>query len=83
MALQASNDRAQAGRPGKLPVQQGNELALRRQTPHALVRVMRRYEPIELGPRNPLQEIVENAILVPHGVAPLSCPVTSPTSEHD
>src|SRR5512132_2520557 len=41
----------------------------------ALVRVTRRYEPIELGPRNPLQEIVENAILVPHGVAPLSCPV--------
>jgi hypothetical protein len=41
-----------------------------------------RHKPIEIAPRNPLQKIVENAILVPHGVAPLSCPGDAPTSEH-
>ncbi|MGK9237407.1 hypothetical protein KXS07_37365, partial [Inquilinus limosus] len=33
-------------------------------------------QPFKLAPRNPLQQIVEHAIVMPHGVAPVRVQVT-------
>jgi hypothetical protein len=74
VALQAGHDLAQAGRARQLPVQQRDELALRRQPPHPTVRAMLGHQSVELAPRHLLQNFVENAILVPHGVVSFSCP---------
>ena len=67
MAFQAANDLPQTGCPGKLAVKQRDELALGRQTTDAVIRLVIRDQTIKLAPRNPLQQIVENAIVVPHG----------------
>ena len=69
MAFQAPNDFPQTGCPGKLAVKQRDELALGRQTTVAVIRLVIRDQTIEFAPRNPLQQIVENAIVVPQGVA--------------
>jgi len=70
MVLQAANDFPQAGRTRKLAVQQRDELALGRQAANPVVRTVLLGQAIEFAPRNPLQQIGENAIVVPHGVAP-------------
>jgi hypothetical protein len=82
MALQATGDLPKALRARKLAVEQGDQQVFGRQLPHPMVGTMPRHKTIELVPRNPLQKIMKNAILVPHGVAPLSCPGDAPTSEH-
>ena len=56
-------------RPRQLTVHQSHELALGRQSPHPAIRPMRRHQPLKCRPRNTLQQIMENAILMPHGVA--------------
>jgi hypothetical protein len=70
LALQPGHDLPQAYRPGQLAIQQRDELALRRQTPHTTIRLMHFDQPVEFTPWNPLQQIVEHAIVMPHGVAP-------------
>ena len=67
MALQAADDFPQAGGPGKLAIQQRDELALGWQTPDTVIRPMGGGQPLEFIPRNPLQQVVENAIVVSHG----------------
>jgi hypothetical protein len=41
-----------------------------------------RHEPIKRRPRNVLQETVQNAILMPHGVDPFSCPEYRPDARN-
>ena len=72
VALQAAHHLPQAGRPRQLSVQQRNELVLGRKAANVLVRPVLGNQSIKLAPRNLLQQVVENAILVPHGVDPFS-----------
>jgi len=67
MALKAANDLPQTARPRKLPIQQRDELALGRQAPDPVIGPMLPGQSIKFDPRNPLQQVVENAILMPHG----------------
>jgi hypothetical protein len=83
MAFQPADDFPQTGYPRKLPVEQGDELALGRKSPHVLVRLVFADQAIKHVPRNLLQDIVENAILVPHGVAPISRPKRRQTLEYE
>src|SRR5260221_464648 len=74
MTAEADHDLAQARCPRKLPVQQCHELALRPQPANPAIRTVRLDKPVERTPGNMLQNRVKNAILVPHGVVPCSCP---------
>jgi len=76
MALQLRHDLAQAHRPRQLAVKQRHELALRRKPAHRKISFVLLHKRIEHAPRNMLQNPVENAILMPHGVDPFSCPDT-------
>jgi hypothetical protein len=69
MALQAAHDLSKAGGPRELAIQQGKELALGRKAADPVIRFVLTGETVKLGPRNPLHQVVENAILVSHGVA--------------
>ena len=71
-------DLAQALRARQLPVQKRDELIPRRQPAHSRVGPVRVHQPIERLPRQMLQDRVEYAILMPHGVDPLPCPETLP-----
>lgn len=80
MALHPGRDLPQARSAGKLAKQQRNQLILRAQAADPIIRTVPLDQAIEYIPRNPLQYIVQNAILMPHGVDPLSCPRTSPNA---
>jgi hypothetical protein len=58
-------------------------LILRRQPPHLEVRFVLDHQSIKHIPRNMLQNPMKNAILMPHGVAPLSCPKRRQTLEYE
>src|SRR5262245_19867869 len=80
MALQATSNVTQADGAGQLSVDKRHKLALGRQPPHMLVGLMAIHKPVEGRPGNALQKIVEDAILVPHGVVSCSCPRSSPNA---
>src|SRR5207249_10906568 len=71
IALQPALDLAQAGRPFQPSIQQRDELALGGQLPHPAIGPMRRHEPIKYIPRHLLQNLVKDAIVMLHGIAPL------------
>ena len=71
---QARLDLAQADRAGQLAKQQRQKLALRVQPPNPPVGSMLFHQTVEDGPRNVLLKAVEYAIVVPHDIAPCSCP---------
>src|SRR5664279_1608087 len=74
MARQPGNRLAQAASAGKLAVQQGRELALRRQPAHTGIGSMFIHKRVEPMPWNVLQKTVEYAIVVRHGFASLRVP---------
>ena len=74
VALQAANNLAQAHRPGKLPIEQRDELVLGGQMAHMFVRTVILNMLIKYVPRNALQQIMKYAIVMPHSVAPLPYP---------
>jgi hypothetical protein len=61
-------DLAQARRSRKLRIQQRHQLALRRQPPYPRIGAVSLNQPVELGPWNPLLQVMKHAILMPHGV---------------
>src|SRR5207245_10440266 len=78
-ALHPADNLAPARRAGQLAVQQGQELALRRQPTDPDIRPVRRHQPLEILPRHVLQQLMKYAILVQHGID-LSCPDRRQTS---
>jgi hypothetical protein len=63
-----------------LAVQQRDQLVTGLELAHEVIAPMLVHKSIELAPWNEFEQIVENAILVPHGVDPLSCPDDSKPS---
>jgi hypothetical protein len=57
-----------------LTEQQRNELLPGLELAHQLIRPVLIHKPIEDRPRKKFQDVVEDAILVAHGVAPFSSP---------
>src|SRR5271165_7105587 len=78
MAGEAGFDLAQALRARQLPVQKGDEPVSGRQPAHPRIGPVRIHQPIEHMPWHVLQDSVEYAILMPHGVDLLPCPDTLP-----
>ena len=74
VALQPADDLAQARGPGKLAVQQGDELVFGGQSTDVFVRPMLIDQALERIPGKTLQHIVEYSIVMPHGVDPHPCP---------
>ena len=74
VAVQTAHDLPQAPRPGKLAVKQRYQLVPTAQPPHPTVRSVRRHQTVERCPGNTLQQVVENAIVVAHGIEPPPCP---------
>ena len=74
VAVQTADDLPQAPRPGKLAVKQRYQLVPAAQPPHPTVRSVRRHQTLERCPGNTLQQVVENAIVVAHGIEPPPCP---------
>src|SRR5918995_3774621 len=74
MALKPRHGLAQACSARKLAIEQRHELALGRQLAHPMVRPIGLDQAIERAPRYMLQQAMEYAIVMPHGVDPLSCP---------
>lgn len=80
VAPQSRLDLAQAHRSRKLREQQRQELALAGQAAHTPVALVLIHKPVEDRPRNMLQNLMENAIVVPHDIDLLSCPKRRETS---
>ncbi|KZM48160.1 hypothetical protein OA90_21585, partial [Labrenzia sp. OB1] len=68
----------EALRACKLAEQKGQKLGLRRQTADAVVRFMLIHKAIELAPRNMLQHLMKNAIVMAHDIDPLFVSQTRP-----
>ena len=79
VAVQTADNLPQAPRTRKLAVKQRDQLVPAAQTTHMLVRSVRRHKTVEHRPGKPLQQSVENAIVVAHGIEPPSCPKRSQT----
>lgn len=73
LADQPRLDVAQARRARQLPEQQRQELALGGEPAHPMIGFVGVHKPIEDPPRNMLQKIMKNAIVVPHDIDPRSC----------
>ena len=73
-------DLAQRTGAGQLAVQQRNQLVTGRELAHQVIAAVLVHKPIEHPPRNEFEWLAENAILMPHGVDPLSCPDVSKPS---
>jgi hypothetical protein len=69
VALQSRFDLAQTVRARYLRIDQRNQLPLRAQPAHMLVGPVRVHKLLETMPRHMLQQSVQYAILMPHGVA--------------
>ena len=66
--------------PGKLTIDHGQKLALAGQTPRSRIRPMHPRQPLKIIPRHMLQQLIKNAIAVPHGIDPRSRPDRPQTS---
>src|ERR1043165_864320 len=73
MARQAGFDRAQALGPGKLSIDERDQLVPRGQPAHFLVRPVPLHQPIHNIPRHEVQHRAKYCILVAHGVDLLPC----------
>src|SRR5712672_1594215 len=51
-----------------------------RERAHQVIAAVLVHKPIELAPRNKFQQVAKDAILMPHGVDPFSCPDDSKPS---
>ena len=74
VALHRRLDLAKRRRPGKLGVKQRHELAFGAQLTNPSIGPVFFHQIIEGGPRDMLQNAVEDAIVVTHGPGPFSCP---------
>ena len=74
VALQTADDLPQARGARQLGVQHRHKLALGRQPTDMLVRPVLVDQLVEAMPWNTLQKIMQNAIVMRHGVGPFSCP---------
>ena len=68
VALKSALDLPQAGRAGELTVGERRKLRAHRQRPHSLVASMLLHKPVECTPGKVLQQSVQHAILMPHGI---------------
>lgn len=68
VALERRLDLTQAARARQLRVNERHELALRRQRAHVLVSLVPVHQTRERVPRHRLQQLVNQAIMVPHGI---------------
>ena len=79
MALNPADNLTQARRASKLPVQHGQKLTFRRQPANPSIGPVLDHQCVELLPRDVLQQLMKNAIVMAHGTDPRSCPDRSPT----
>jgi len=70
VALDPADDLTQARRSGKLPVQHRQKLTSGRQPAHPRVGPVLLHQRIELLPREVLQQLMKNAIVMAHGIDP-------------
>jgi len=73
VARHAGHDLTQAHRSAQLPVQQGDQLPLRRQRARPFISAVLLNRSIKLVPRQVLQQAVKYSILVQHGVGSIPC----------
>jgi len=78
VALASADDLPQALDARQLPIKQGQKLAFSCQRADARVSAVLVHKSLKRAPWNVLRNGVKDAILMPHGVVPLSCPVESP-----
>ena len=71
LAAQARLDLAQTQGAGQLPEQEGQELPLAGQAPGPIVGPMPVDQTVEHAPGNMLQNLMKNAIVMPHDIDPL------------
>ena len=74
VASQVRFNLAQAPRAAKLRIQHRDQMSLGLYDTAIPVGIVPIHKPIEDRPRNMLQKPMKNAILMPHGVDPFSCP---------
>lgn len=77
VTVQTGDDLAQARRPDQLAVEQRQQLALGDHSANPRISPMRRHQAVKLAPRQMLQKPMKNAIVIAHGVDPVSGPDTS------
>jgi hypothetical protein len=82
VALKPGFDLAQAGGSFELTVEQRHELAFGAQSPHPPIRSMPLNQTIKHIPGHALQQPMKNAIVMPHGIVPRSCPDRSQQPRH-
>jgi hypothetical protein len=58
----------------KLRIDERNQLAPRRQSAHARVGAVLIHKAVEQTPRHELQQLMQQAIVMPHGAEPFLCP---------
>ena len=73
MAFQASGDVAQALSAAQLAIQQRDQMIPRAELAHPSVGAVLIHQVIEHRPWNVVHQVMQNAILMPHGIAS-SCP---------
>ncbi len=79
VALDPTDNLTQARRARKLPVQHGQKLTFRRQPASPNIGPVLLHQRVELLPRDVLQQLMKNAIVMTHGIDPRSCPDRSLT----
>src|SRR6185312_3794532 len=72
VAFQVFFDLPQPSRPAKLPQQQRDQVRLARHAPLVRIGLVSFHKLVESSPRNLLQQVMQNDILVTHGVDPLA-----------
>src|SRR5207249_12309207 len=70
VALDPADNLAQARRARELAVEHGEKLALARQSARPRIRPMRPRQPVEIVPRQMLQQLMKYAIVMAHGIDP-------------
>jgi hypothetical protein len=70
LALHRADDLAQARRTGQLAIQQRQKLAFGGQPAGPRVSPVRPDQPVEFRPRDMLQQLMKNAIVMAHGADP-------------
>ena len=71
VASQVRFDLAQPARPAKLTKQHRNQMCLGLNGTIVPVGIVLFHKPVERRPRNLLQKVIKNDILLPHGLDPL------------
>lgn len=74
MARHRGFDLTQRGGAGQLAVQKRDELVTGLELANEFIAPVFFHKSVEHSPRNEFKKMVQNAILMPHGVDPCSCP---------